>query len=160
MEELSYADIISSLALFIAGIGLGWNIVKDFIIDKISVELHISFGEVGNTKGFENSLLFAEAGSLIPVHKFDKVGTLVKIINTGRRPIVICRVGGKFNSDEEFYMNVNGLPKLLNPYDEFSNISEIRDSFMSKIKNDEIKQLWAQDTKGKKWLMSKKGLEN
>jgi hypothetical protein len=158
MEKINYADIISSLALFIASISLCWNIVKDFIVDKMSVELHIIFGEVGNIKNSETAL-FAEAGSLTPNHKFDNVGTLVKIINIGRRSIVVRGVGGEFTNNKEFSMVVKGLPKLLNPYEEFSNVSEVRDSFMNKVKNNEVKKLWVQDTTGKKWFISKKGLQ-
>jgi len=31
---------------------------------------------------------------------------------------------------------------------------------MDIVKNNEVKKLWAEDTKGKKWLLSNKGLEN
>jgi hypothetical protein len=156
--NLSYADIISSIALIIAAIGLTWNIIKDFILDKVSIELYITFGEVGNIKNSE-TVLFAEAGSLQPNHKFDNTGTLVKIINTGRKSIVIRSIGGKLVDGSYISMAVKGLPKMLQPYEEFSNISEIRDSFMDLVKNNKVKKLWAEDTKGKKWFLSNKGFE-
>lgn len=158
MDKLSYSDIISSLALFTAIIALLWNIIRDFILDRISIKIHIVFGEVGNIKN-STTALFAEAGSLKPDHKFDNTGTLVKIINTGRREVVICRVGGELKSGDHFSMAVQGLPKILKPYEEFSNISDIKSSFMDIVKNNEIKKLWAEDTKGKKWLLSNNGLK-
>jgi predicted RNA-binding protein with EMAP domain len=158
MDKLSYADIISSLALLTATIALVWNIIRDLMIDRTSIKIHIVFGEVGNIKNSATAL-FAEAGSLKPDHKFDNVGTLVKIINTGRRSVVVCRVGGKLKNGNHISMAVEGLPKLLKPYEEFSNISDVRNSFMDIVKNDEIKKIWAEDTKGEKWMLSKKGLE-
>lgn len=158
MGKLSYADIISSIALLAAIIALVWNIIRDLILDRISIKIHIVFGEVGNIKNSATAL-FAEAGSLKPDHKFDNTGTLVKIINTGRRSVVICGIGGELKNGDHISMAVEGLPKILKPYEEFSNISDIRSSFMNKVKNNEIKKLWAIDTKGKKWLLSNKGLE-
>ena len=158
MDKLSYSEIVSSLALFIAIIPLVWNIVRDFILDRVSIKIHIAFGEVGNIKN-STTALFAEAGSLKPDHKFDNKGTLVKIINTGRREVVICGVGGELKSGDHFSMAVQGLPKILKPYEEFSNISDIKSSFMDIVKNNEIKKVWAEDTKGKKWLLSNNGFE-
>ena len=149
MNKLSYADIVSSLALFTAIIALVWNIIRDLILDRVSVKLYITFGEVGNIKN-STTALFAEAGSLKPDHKFDNTGTLLKIINTGRREVVICGVGGELKDGHHISMAIQGLPKILKPYEEFSNISDIRSSFMDKVKNNEIKKLWAKDTKGKK----------
>lgn len=158
MSELSYADIVSSLALLAAVIALAWNVIRDLLLDRVSIKIYIAFGEVGNFKNSTTNL-FAEAGSLEPDHKFDNTGTLVKIINTGRREIVISRIGGELKNGQHFSMAIQGLPKILKPYEEFSNISGIRSSFMNKVKNSEIKKIWAEDTKDKKWLLSKSGLE-
>lgn len=158
MASLSYADIVSSLALFTAIIALAWNMIKDLILDRVSVKLYITFGEVGNIKN-SNTVLFAEAGSLKPDHKFDNVGTLVKIINTGRREVVVRGVGGELKGGHHIAMAIQGLPKLLKPYEEFSDISDVKTSFMDKVKNDEIDQLWVEDTKGKKWLLSNKDFD-
>lgn len=158
MDKLSYSEIVSSLALFIAVIPLVWNIIRDILLDRISIKIHIIFGEVGNIKN-STTALFAESGSLKPDHKFDNTGTLIKIINTGRRDIVIGGVGGELRNGQHISMAVQGLPKILKPYEEFSNISDIRSSFMEKVKNNEIKRLWAEDTKGKKWLLSNSGLK-
>ena len=158
MNQLSYANIVSSLALSAALIALAWNIIRDLILDRVSIKIHVIFGEVGNIKN-STTALFAEAGSLKPDHKFDNTGTLVKIINTGRRSVVVSGVGGEFKNGDHFSMAVEGLPKILKPYEEFSNISDLRSGFMDKVKNNELKKLWAKDTKGKKWLLSKKELE-
>ena len=158
MTESSFTDNIALLALLIAFIALAWNIIRDLILDRISIKIHIVFGEVGN---IENSTtgLFVDAGSLKPNHKFDNTGTLVKIINTGRRSVVVSGVGGELKNGDNISMAVEGLPKILKPYEEFSCISDIKSSFMNKVKDNGIKKLWAKDTKGKKWLLSKEGLK-
>lgn len=157
--KLTYADIISSLALITATTALVWNIIRDLILDRVSIKLDIKFGEIGNIKN-SMTALFVEAGSLKPVHKFDKVGMLVKIINTGRREIVVSGVGGKLIDGNDISMAVDGLPKLLKPYEEFSSLSEIKVDFKDMIINKKILELWAQDTKGKKWLLTAQSWKN
>src|SRR3989344_5324971 len=112
LVQLSYADIVSSLALLTALGALAWNIIRDFITDRVSVEFYIAFGEIGNIKNSTTGL-FVDAGSLLPAHKFDNPGTLVEIINVGRKPIVVSNVGGKLKSGNEISIVVAGLPKIL-----------------------------------------------
>lgn len=156
MNKLSYADIVSSLALITALCALIWNIFRDLIADKVSIEFYVTFGEIGNIKNTETAL-FADAGSLLPAHKFNNPGTLVKIVNVGRKPIVVSSVGGMLKTGEEITMIVDGLPKMLHPYEIFSTISTIKQSFLKQIEKDNIKDLWVKDTKGKRWFLSSKG---
>ena len=156
MNQLSYADIISSLALLAAIGALAWNIIRDFIADKIAIEFCIAFGEVGNIKDSPTSL-FVDAGSLLPNHKFDNPGMLVQIINTGRKPIGAFGLGGEYKIREHFSMAVAGLPKMLQPYEVFSSTSSAKQDFIEKIHKDEVKNLWVVDTVHKKWFLSVKG---
>ena len=156
MNTISYADIISSLALLTALSALAWNIIRDFVVDKVAIEFYIAFGEVGNIKN-STTALFADAGSLLPSHKFDNPGMIVEIINTGRKPIGISGVGGKLKTGEEISMVVAGLPKMLEPYEIFSSTSSAKQNFLEKIQRDEIENLWVKDTKGENWLLPTKG---
>ncbi len=159
MNTISYADITSSLALLTALGALAWNIIRDFVTDKVSVEFYIAFGQVGNIKDSTTGL-FADAGSILPSHKFDSPGIIVEIINTGRKPIAVSNVGGKLKSGEEISMVVDGLPKMLQPYEIFSTVSIVKkNSFLEMIHKDEIEDLWVKDTTDKKWLLSTKGWE-
>lgn len=151
----SYADIVSSLALLTAMGALAWNIVRDFVADKVAIEFFIAFGEVGNIKDSSTGL-FAYAGSLLPDHKFDNPGMLVEIINTGRKPIGVSGVGGEFKNGEKFFMAVSGLPKMLQPYEVFSHTSDAKPSFIHSIQKDEVKNLWVTDTKKEKWFLSRR----
>ncbi len=151
MNNISYADIVSSFALFIAAGALAWNIIRDLVMDKVAIEFSIIFGERGNIRDSKTGL-FASAGSF-PNHQFDNPGMLVKIINIGRRPVGVSKVGGKFRDGKQFFMAVDGLPKMLQPYEIFSSISDAKRKFLENIKKDEVECLWATDTKGKKWLL-------
>lgn len=156
MSQLSYADIVSFLALLIALGALARNIFRDLIVDRVSVEFYIAFGEIGNIKNTTTGL-FADAGSLLPVHKFDNPGMLVEITNVGRKPIAAYHIGGRLKTGEGISMAVAGLPKMLQPYEIFSTTSTIRRNFLEKIQKDEVEDLWVQDTKKKKWSLSAEG---
>ena len=156
MDKLSYNDIISLLALVAALGALSWNIFRDLIAEKVSVEFFIAFGETGNIKDSTTSL-FADAGSLFPTHKFDNIGMLIEIINTGRKPIVVSKVGGKLRNGNEISIVIAGLPKTLQPYEIFSSITTLKQKILEQIQKDKIEDLWVQDTKNKKWLLSTRG---
>ena len=153
--SISYEQIVSSLALLTALGALAWNIIRDFVADKVSVELSVSFGEIGGIVG-SNTGLFAPAGSL-PNHQFDKPGVNVQITNTGRRPIGISSVSGKLKNGDGLFMPVKGLPKMLQPYEIFSETANASQNLLDKIQKGEIRSLWVNDTKSKKWPLSKKG---
>lgn len=149
IDQLSYADIVSSLAFLTALGALTWNIIRDLVADKVAVEFYVAFGEMGDIKGSMTGL-FADAGSLLPDHKFDNPGMLVEIINIGRKPVAISNVGGGLRTGEDISMVVDGLPKMLQPYEIFSSSSTAKRNFLEKIQKDEIKDLWVKDTKDKK----------
>lgn len=155
MNKISYSDIISVFALITAIGALTWNIIRDLVIDKVAVEFSIAFGEIGNIKDTRTAL-FAPAGSFSN-HKFDNPGVLLTITNIGRRPIGVASVGGKLKNGEKLFMAVAGLPKMLQPYESFSNIATVKQNFLEIIQKHEIKDLWVMDTKGKKWLLSIEG---
>ncbi|MEK7554867.1 MAG: hypothetical protein AAB518_02695 [Patescibacteria group bacterium] len=157
MNEVSYSDIISVFALITAIGAFAWNIIRDLVMDKVAVEFSIAFGEIGNIKDTRTAL-FAPAGSLSD-HKFDNPGVLLTITNIGRRPIGLASVGGKLRNGGKLFMAVDGLPKVVQPYEIFSSISNAKQNFLERIQKDEICRLWVMDTKGRKWLLSAKGWE-
>ena len=158
INQISYAETISTLAFITALGALAWNIVRDFVTDRVSIELQISFGELGNIKSSQTGL-FANAGSLLPEHKFDSPYMLVKVVNTGRKSVCVSGVGGVMKNNENFSMAVEGLPKMLEPYEIFTSSSRAKEDFVEKICNKDIKKIVAIDTKGKKWKLSKKNWE-
>lgn len=156
MESVNYTELISFIALVISLIALTWNIVRDLILDIVSIDFYVTFGEIGNIKN-SSTVLFADAGSLKPDHKFDRVGTLFKITNNGRRPIVIDDVGGELKNGDHISIVVDGLPKMLKPYEVFSSVTKTSDFLVKNIKENNLKNIWVKDTKNKKWMLSKMG---
>ena len=156
MKNHSYSDIVSTLALLAALSALTWNIVRDYLADKMAVKLSVAFGEIGSIRN-SNTALFADAGSLLPQHKFDNPGMFVSIVNAGRKPIGVHSVGGEFKNGEHFSIAVAGLHKVLNPYEVFSTTSSVKPDFVQSISKGQIKNIWATDTTDKKWFLSRKG---
>jgi len=156
MESLSYANIVSSLALLTAVVALAWNIIRDLISDRVQIEFYIAFGEAGNISN-SNTLLFADAGSLKPDHFFDNPAMFVHIINTGSKQIGINGLGGQYFIKEELSVVLEGLPKMLHPYEVFSTVAPIKSDFLEQVQKGEVKNLWVTDTKNNKWYLSKKG---
>ena len=155
---MDYADIVSSIALVASIIALGWNIVRDLISDRVAVQLFIAFGEAGNIKGTITGL-FADAGSLTPEHKFDNPNMIVQITNVGRKPVGLSTVGGKYKNDTGIFIAVDGLPKMLQPYEMFCMTSVASKDFIEAIEKNEVKDLWVADTTGKTWSISERGWE-
>lgn len=156
-KNMNYADVVSTIALIAAVVALVWNIIRDVVSDKTSIKGCILFGEKGNIKNSQTNL-FAEAGS-IPNHKFDNPKMLIKIINTGRRPVVVSGIGIKFKDNTYSSMLVKNLPKMLEPYASSSEITEINNAFLNKVVNNEIEEIWVRDAKDKKWFLSEQEMK-
>lgn len=155
---MSYSEVVSSLALLASIIAIGWNIARDLIKDRAGVQLFIAFGEIGNFKNSQQGI-FADAGSLLPTHKFDAPGMLVQITNTGRKPIGISTVGGKYKDGRQIFIATQGLPKMLEPYEVFSSSGPARLGLLKEILSGEVEDLWVADTAGKTWSLSERGWE-
>lgn len=147
---MDYAQTVSSLALVTALGALAWNIVRDFVSEKTALDLRVAFGEIGNIRNSTTGV-FADAGSLVPSHKFDAPGMFVSITNTGRKPIGVAGVGGEYKNGNSFSIAINGLPKMLQPYEVFSTTAQAKTDFIEQIEKDNLKDLWVRDTSDKKW---------
>lgn len=152
---------IALLALLASFLALGWNIVRDLILDKVSLDFSAAFGETGNIKGYVGGV-FADAGALMPEHKFDNPQMLISVVNTGRRPIVISNVRGEYkNADTSggihFGIMAAELPKMLQPYEIFSSVGPARPAFIEHLRSNNIKKIWIEDSAGGKWNLSAEG---
>ena len=151
---MEYSDIVSTLAFITALAALAWNIVRDYLANKTAIKLSIALGEAGNIRNSTTGL-FVDAGSLLPTHKFDNPSMLVSMVNVGRKSISISSVGGESNAKKYFSIALVGLPKMLSPYEVFATTCDVDLDFAKKVSKNEIKKLWAIDTTGKKWFLSK-----
>jgi len=84
-------------------------------------------------------------------------------VNTGRRKIVINSIGGRYkkehNSSKYFVLALTGLPKMIEPYEVFSQHTDISSSLLREVAGSEIDKIWIEDTKGKKWSLKKKEMK-
>jgi hypothetical protein len=155
---MDYAETVSTLAFVTALGALAWNIVRDFISDRVSIDFNVAFGEVGNIKN-TGTTIFADAGSLVPTHKFDMPGMMVLITNKGKKSIGIAGIAGSYKNGDEFSIVVDGLPKILQPYEVFSSTSNAKTDFINQIEKGNLKKIWVRDTQEKRWYLSNKGWE-
>ena len=162
MENFGFSETIALLALIVAFGSLAWNIVRDFVSDRMKIDFSLSVGESGNIRDSSTGL-FADAG----IFKTPITGPklLLTITNAGRRHIFISRVGGKFvtppkdKDKSHFSMVVEGLPRKLEPYEVYSTIGIVSPILLSEIPQNNIKSIWVEDTSGKKWELSSTGWE-
>ena len=156
LETIDYSNVISTLALAAAVTALLWNIIRDFILDRIQIDFSISYGQEIGIKDTPTGV-FADAGSLEPDHYFDNPKTLFIITNTGRRPICISGLGGKYKERGDLGIPLHGLPIMLQPYETFSTTTKLQEPLLNSITENKVIDIWVTDTKNKKWKLSRKG---
>ena len=150
IPEDPIANQIALLALVVSFLALGWNIVRDLIFDRVCLDFSAAFGELGNIKS-STSAVFADAGSLLPDHKFDNPQLLIWVVNTGRRPIVISNIRGKYkkahiSGGKHFAIVAIGLPKMLQPYEVFSSTGPARPDFINALHSNNVEKIWVEDS--------------
>jgi hypothetical protein len=154
--SFSFSETISLLALCVSFGALAWNIVRDFILDRIKVEFSASIGEIKQIKG-SGTALFAEQG--IFSDRIEAPKLILSMINNSRRHIYLQRVLGKFktpleNNKINFSIAVAGLPKKLESYEIFSVVSELNKILLVNLVNDNIDSIWVEDTSSCKWQIN------
>ncbi len=128
-------------------------------MDTVILDVQASVGgeihyAAGSGKGF-----FRDADiSYIP----PKPRVAISVTNVGRRAIVVSKIYGKYKMGEigrtMFVFNSRYLPKALQPYE---TVMEVMDdnNFIRDLQDDLVENLYAQDTKGYSWRLSKAAFE-
>ena len=161
MPDTTYHfDIIALIALFTSIVALLWNIIRDLLLDKVKVSLEASAGGLIPVKGMPSKFWFRDADS-----EYSPTNPQIcfTVTNVGRRPILISKIWGKFSKEAQssggkhplFIVNTVDLPKKIEPYEKLTEICYDTD-FMVALKNNQVTHLYAQDSKGKDWQISKK----
>ncbi len=155
----NFSDAISILALGISFLALGWNIIRDFITDRVKLDVHATVGGVIPYADKSGKAFFRDADST-----FIPTNPLVAIIitNIGRRTMVISKIHGQYkktvDGKKKWIFVATQLPKTLHPYE---TITEIMNDpiFIKAIQKDTVKNIYVQDTKGRSWALSRKALK-
>jgi hypothetical protein len=156
---------ISALSLFVAFFSLGWNIIRDLILDKNKLNFEVKFGGITNIKTNSQKGLFIPKESLTDGKKAPEDTILFNIVNLGRRQIMVIGIGAeipwfkKKKKDEHAYIVCDSVPKMIQPYEIFSVYNKNIDSILKSVRNGHIKRFFVKDSKGKIWKNSRKNME-
>ena len=163
MPDTTYhLDIIALIALVTSIVSLLWNIIRDLIVDRVRVTLSASAGGLLSVQGIPTRGVFRDADSeYTPTSP--QVG--FTITNIGRRPVLLSKIWGKYSKKAQrndakhpmFILNTVELPKMIEPYETIMELCNDQ-PFMADLKANRVSHLYVQDSKGKDWRVSKKGM--
>jgi hypothetical protein len=157
--------IIGIIALTTSIASLLWNIIRDLILDKVSIHVEAEAGTVLPIAGITNRTMFrsSDADKEIQI-KDPKV--VFFITNMGRRSILVSKIGGEFKKKAQtniktkpyWILHTRELPKMREPYETLGEYCDDK-VFMKDVKNNELEKVFAEDSKGKRWYINKKGMQ-
>lgn len=157
MEIFTFGNSVAVTALLISLVTLIWNIVRDFWQDRISVDLVLEFGTYENERKY-----FMSAGTRRD-QNYAEIYMLFSVTNTGRRAVCIKGLElRRFRPTSEGYLEssifIEGLPKMLQPYEVFSVPKRVpaNNELFKLINQNSLKTIWLYDTKGNKWKIGRK----
>jgi len=166
IREINIVGAIAILGLCISFVALIWNIIRDLLIDKVSLNLKVKLGGFVMVKDSQ-SAIFVKIGS-IPDREIVDKRILFTIVNNGRKPIMIEAIGAKYKLISILRKKVKGkqlhiiskeLPKMLQPYEIFNKDCEKIEEIFDDLTKGNIKHFFVRDTKGKYWENSRKNTE-
>jgi len=161
IKTLYGVGIIAILALLTSILALAWNIVRDLLIERATLNVVVGFGGLVKIKD-EKSGLFVKKGS-IPDKETENNKLLFSIVNSGRKPIMIDGIGARCKllscirkkvKAKYFHIVSSRLPKMLQPYEVFNEFEFDNKEIIEHLSD--ISYFWARDTKGKYWKNSRK----
>jgi hypothetical protein len=162
LSVYSFSDYIALFALLVSFMALAWNILRDIVIDRIKLNLEATAGEILLVAGMPGRGAFKDADAE-PEKVIENPKVAFTITNIGRRPVMVAKIGGDYikphEPDKKYWLlNTRELPKMLLPYERHIEIAD-KGKLLFDIKNNNVSKIFVQDTKGKKWFLSKKGVE-
>ncbi len=150
---------ISLFSLVFSLVALIWNIVRDILLDKVSVSRHMFVGaEITDDKGVKRLI---PAGTKINILGTGKTISAEKvffnIINTGRRDIEIDCIIIEYKNGSCWLLPISE-KRYLKPY-ESVNANTDNNELRENIKKHTIKSAYVKDTKNKKWYFSESNID-
>lgn len=150
---MTLTAFLATYGALLSTAGLGWNFYRDFH-DRAKLKVTLSLrAQVANHAG----RTFVVAPSLVADSNPTVFGHM-DITNTGRRPIYVEGVAGKWktpvnNKDGFVIIPENHLPQQLSEGQSTYQLVPELDTF-----SDNLRSLYAYDSTGKKWKVSRKEL--
>ena len=150
------SDNISLLALAVSFFALAWNIIRDLIIDRVKIHLSLAVGKLHSHDAINGKALFINADEAEAKTISNPYLLSFTVTNIGRRSVVIAKIAGRFKLGQEkpqWIWHTKYLPIMINPYDRHFEFTSDKDAILQ-MKAGDITDVWAEDTKGKKWHLS------
>jgi len=133
MNDISLTTWLAVYGAILSSILLGWNLYRD-LTDKGKLKVYCYIGKFITEKGIVDN----------------RPHLVIRLTNTGRRPINVTTVGGK-TKKKQFVLPLRGLPKMLSAGEEtlkfWANLSVLDENLTS---------IWALDSLGNKYKVKKK----
>ncbi len=154
---------ISFMALFISFCALGWNIIRDLIIDRPRLKIKVDYGSLISIRESSNKQ-FIPDNEGYDVSSESK-GLLFTVVNHGKEQIVVNGIGGNYKlldillrkSKKHLSIICKELPREVKPHGVFNKFVD-NSSAIKDIKDKKIAFFWVQDVEGRKWNISKKDM--
>lgn len=132
---ISSTTVLAVWGAVVSTIALVWHILRD-IADRGRVSVKCYLGRyVG---GIQTDL---------------RTHLIYRVTNVGRRPVNVTHIGGAIQENEHFMLNIRTLPRTLQPGEYI-----VESSSDLSILDQRPKALWAIDSLGKHWKISRRNL--
>jgi len=155
-----YGAGISTLALVLSLLGLGWTIYRD-VTDKGRLEVSLMFGRIASSGGAALRNVMTPAGMKV-VNLSERSRVFITATNTGRRPITVAKYWGYSGAwlglnqlklrRTGFVITTLNLPASLDPG------AEVTDWLDDPSEVATIRTLYASDTTGRRWRVAQSAL--
>ena len=159
LSGIRLSDAISILALVASILAIGWNIVRDLIVDRVKINIQATVGGLMMYADKSGQGFFRDIDSTYTPTK-NLVG--ISITNVGRRPVMLSKIHGRYKNSVDgkliWIYSATKLPKLLQPYETLMEIMN-DDVFIDNVKKDNLEHLCVQDTKGHSWKLTRKAMD-
>jgi hypothetical protein len=154
LHNLSWELFFSTLSLLIAGLALGWNIVRDILLDNVNISTKIFLGEI-ITDDLNRRIIMNEgtefSSKAVSNHKIQPKELFFTMTNTGRRDVELDSIKAHYRNSTVGWSDVIFEKRYLKPY-QTVNSSTNNEELIHMIKNNNVESIYCLDTKGKKWF--------
>lgn len=145
------------IAITLSVVAIAWTVGKDLLRDSVGLSISVRIGTfVSGSQG-----LFFPFKSRTDMNRSHPI-IAVAVTNTGRRDIVIARIGLVYKrqapNKREAMLEQKEPYKLLEPYGRYVEFTDDL-KIINALRSDDIREIYVQDTKEKKWRLPKHSLE-
>lgn len=152
-DSLSLTSLLAFYGAALSSIALGWNLYRD-LRDRARLKVRMHIRRIVRSPDGK----WYQVSPDLPVDgASEKLFLVANVTNVGRRPVMWCGWGGKYDKAQHdkkaFRIVPSVLPVMLNEGD---SRSELTDDLAAASEN--VKALFIDDAADKRWYLSRRGL--